>query len=76
MPSMQQRYYDILRDPERVLGVKLKDLSTDLRKTLTPSEIQEAKREVARIKTIRREKQLERERTAAAQQAAPAAGGV
>ncbi len=47
----------------------------------TPSEMQKAKREVARIMTIQREKQLERERTAAeaqaaGQQAAPVAGGV
>jgi len=35
----------------------------------TPSEVQKAKREVARIKTIQREHQLRRERAAAAPQA-------
>jgi large subunit ribosomal protein L29 len=41
----------------------------------TPSEINKAKREVARIKTIQRERQLKAVREAAAAVAAPAAAG-
>ena len=40
----------------------------------TPSEIKKAKREVARIKTIQRERQLEKALAAAEAQATPAEG--
>ena len=79
---MKPNEYRQLTDEQ--LGLNLKDLEKNLfhlrfqsatERLETPSEMLKARKDVARIKTSQRERQLAAERQQAAAQAAPATGG-